>query len=129
MTTLGVIFGPQFAPERLQDTVRAAESAGVDELWLWEDCFEYSGLGHGIQDRMGQVGARAASPMTLLREYVDAVRTLLAGGTVDVEGRYVRLRDVTLGWPPAVQVPVSVGAVGPLTYARFVGEQVRPLLG
>ena len=37
------------------------------------------GLGHGVQDWMAQVGARAQSPMTLLREYVTALQALLAG--------------------------------------------------
>jgi alkanesulfonate monooxygenase SsuD/methylene tetrahydromethanopterin reductase-like flavin-dependent oxidoreductase (luciferase family) len=72
-------------------------------------------LGHGVLEWMEQVGARVASPMTLLREYTTAVRDLLHGRTVDVEGRYVRLRDVTLDWPPASPPPVLVGGRGPKT--------------
>src|SRR5512145_3074862 len=37
--TLGVIFHPKFPPEMLGDYARRAESAGFDELWLWDDCF------------------------------------------------------------------------------------------
>jgi 5,10-methylenetetrahydromethanopterin reductase len=36
---IGVIFHPQFPPESLVDYARRAESAGFDELWLWEDSF------------------------------------------------------------------------------------------
>jgi len=36
---LGVIFHPKFLPETLADYARRAESAGFDELWLWDDCF------------------------------------------------------------------------------------------
>ena len=43
-------------------------------------------LGHGVLDWMGQVGARAGSPMTLLREHTAAVRDLLHGRRVDVAG-------------------------------------------
>lgn len=75
------------------------------------------GLGHGVLDWMGQVGARVASPMTLLREHVTAVRALLNGETVSVEGRYVRLDGVALDWPPAVVPPLYVGARGPATVA------------
>ena len=99
------------------DTQVAADAAGLEELWLWEDCFRESGLapaaavlawterirvgvglypvplrnvaltamelasverlfpgrhivgvGHGVQEWMGQVGARVESPVTLLRE-------------------------------------------------------------
>nr|BFF12161.1 hypothetical protein GCM10025699_34640 [Microbacterium flavescens] len=37
------------------------------------------GVGHGILPWMGQVGARVASPLTLMGEYVPALRSLLAG--------------------------------------------------
>jgi len=73
------------------------------------------GIGHGVLDWMEQVGARAPSPMTLLAEHTSALRELLHGRTVDVEGQYVRLRDVTLDWPPAQVPPVLVGARGPKT--------------
>lgn len=36
---LGVIFHPTYPPEKLADYARRAESAGFDELWLWDDCF------------------------------------------------------------------------------------------
>jgi alkanesulfonate monooxygenase SsuD/methylene tetrahydromethanopterin reductase-like flavin-dependent oxidoreductase (luciferase family) len=44
MTVHGVIFRPTQPPERLRPTARAAEAAGIDELWLWEDCFEQGGV-------------------------------------------------------------------------------------
>lgn len=164
MTSVGVVFRPQLPPDALRGVVEAAEVAGVDELWLWEDCFLegglttsaaalawsdrlqvgigllpvplrnpavtameiaslarmfpgrfWPGLGHGVQSWMGQVGGRADSPLTLLREHVAAVRSLLAGDTVTVHGRYVRLDAVTLDWPPDVVPPVLVGARGPRT--------------
>src|SRR4051794_344533 len=108
MTTLGAIFLPSNPPERLRAAAHAADQAGLDELWLWEDCFTNSGVaamsaalawtqnlkvgigimpvpfrnvalaamevatmhrlfgdraivgfGHGVQDWMGQDGARA----------------------------------------------------------------------
>lgn len=169
-TILGVIFRPQQPPERLRPTAEACEASGVDELWLWEDCFAeagvsaaaaalacterlhvgigvlpvplrnpalaameiatlarmfpgrvHVGLGHGVLDWMGQVGARAASPLTLLREYVVAVQELLSGRTVSTEGRYVRLTDVTLAWPPEPKPALHVAAVGPKTVA-LAGE-------
>ena len=64
---------------------------------------------------MGQVGVRAASPLTLLREHVSAVRSLLAGGTVTVAGRYVHLDAVALDWSPEVVPALLVGARGPQT--------------
>jgi alkanesulfonate monooxygenase SsuD/methylene tetrahydromethanopterin reductase-like flavin-dependent oxidoreductase (luciferase family) len=37
--SLGVIFASDRPPEELRGVVRAAEESGLDELWLWEDCF------------------------------------------------------------------------------------------
>ncbi|MET8568499.1 LLM class flavin-dependent oxidoreductase [Streptomyces sp. NPDC004783] len=170
MTTLGAVFRPQLAPERLRAVSRVAEEAGLEELWLWEDCFleggvstaaaalawterlrvgigllpvplrnvavtameaaslhrmfpgrAIVGVGHGVQDWMGQVGARAESPVTLLREYLLALRALLAGERVTTEGRYVRLDDVALDWPPARRAEVLAGVTGPRSL-RIAGE-------
>ncbi|AWW37825.1 MULTISPECIES: LLM class flavin-dependent oxidoreductase [Streptomyces] len=78
-------------------------------------------VGHGVQDWMGQVGARAESPLTLLREHLLALRALLRGERLTTEGRYVTLDDVALDWPPAGPVPVLAGATGPRSL-RLSGE-------
>jgi alkanesulfonate monooxygenase SsuD/methylene tetrahydromethanopterin reductase-like flavin-dependent oxidoreductase (luciferase family) len=44
MTRLGVIFTADRLPEELPGFAVAAESAGLDELWLWEDCFLAGGI-------------------------------------------------------------------------------------
>ncbi|MGI5229017.1 LLM class flavin-dependent oxidoreductase [Actinoallomurus sp. CA-142502] len=44
MTVLGAVSLPQLPPERLRDLARAADDAGLEELWLWEDCFWGSGV-------------------------------------------------------------------------------------
>jgi alkanesulfonate monooxygenase SsuD/methylene tetrahydromethanopterin reductase-like flavin-dependent oxidoreductase (luciferase family) len=168
--SLGVVFRPQSPPERLRAAVEAADAAGIDELWLWEDCFLEGGLstaaaalawserlhvgigllpvplrnpavaameiatlarlfpgrfipglGHGVLDWMEQVGARVPSPMTLLREYTSAVTELLRGHTLDVDGKYVHLANVTLDWPPQQVPPILIGARGPKTL-RLAGE-------
>jgi alkanesulfonate monooxygenase SsuD/methylene tetrahydromethanopterin reductase-like flavin-dependent oxidoreductase (luciferase family) len=149
---------------------RAADDAGLEELWLWEDCFFESGIasaaaalartqglrvgvgllpvplrnvalaameaatlhrlfpgravlgvGHGIQDWMGQAGARVDSPMTLLREYLAAMRALLRGERVTTDGRYVKLDNVALEWPPPTMPGIFVGASGPRSL-RLSGE-------
>jgi alkanesulfonate monooxygenase SsuD/methylene tetrahydromethanopterin reductase-like flavin-dependent oxidoreductase (luciferase family) len=70
---------------------------------------------------MAQVGAKAASPLTLMREYSTALRALLAGERVTTSGRYVSLDDVALDWPPAQPVRVPVAATGPKSL-RLAGE-------
>jgi alkanesulfonate monooxygenase SsuD/methylene tetrahydromethanopterin reductase-like flavin-dependent oxidoreductase (luciferase family) len=170
MTTLGLIFPPDLPPERLRAVAVAADDAGVEQLWLWEDCFKESGVapaaavlawterltvgigllpvplrnvaltamelatlerlfpgrvvpgvGHGVLDWMGQVGARAESPMTLLREHTTALQALLHGERVTTSGRYVHLDGVALDWPPSPAPPLLVGAMGDRTTA-LAGE-------
>jgi alkanesulfonate monooxygenase SsuD/methylene tetrahydromethanopterin reductase-like flavin-dependent oxidoreductase (luciferase family) len=75
------------------------------------------GVGHGVQDWMRQSGVKVASPLTLLEEYVDALRALLAGETVTRRGRYVQLNGVRLEWAPPRHVPVLIGGNGPKTLA------------
>ncbi len=170
MTILGAIFPPDLPPERLRSVVQAADAAGLEQLWLWEDCFKESGIataaaalawserlvlgigllpvplrnvaltamelatierlfpgrlvagiGHGVSDWMGQVGASADSPMTLLREYTVALQALLAGSQVTTAGRYVRLDNVSLDWPPVAAPPLLVGGVRQRT-VELAGE-------
>mgnify|MGYP003741319813 FL=1 len=79
------------------------------------------GVGHGVQRWMEQVGSRAASPMTLLDEYHAALRALLAGAEVTVDGRYVRLNAVRLQYP-VPGAPLMVGGEGPRT-VRFAAAR------
>src|SRR5690606_38156962 len=132
---IGIAFVPTLPPERLRPLARLAEESGLDEFWVWEDCFKESGIagaaialgatesitvglgimpaplrnvalaametvtvarafpgrflpgiGHGVQHWMGQVGGRVASPLTLLREYAVALRSLLDGEDVTTSG-------------------------------------------
>ncbi len=175
MTTLGAIFPPDLPPERLRSAAVAADRSGLEQLWLWEDCFKESGIataaavlawtehltvgigllpvplrnvaltameiatlerlfpgrlvpgvGHGVAEWMQQVGAAPQSLMTLLREYTTALRALLHGESVTTDGRYVRLADVALDWPPAAAPPLLVGAVRERTVslAGELGEGV-----
>jgi len=41
---VGCVFRPQYAPEKLGAAARAADAAGLDEMWLWEDCFATGGI-------------------------------------------------------------------------------------
>jgi alkanesulfonate monooxygenase SsuD/methylene tetrahydromethanopterin reductase-like flavin-dependent oxidoreductase (luciferase family) len=44
VTNLGVVFTADRPPEELPVFATAAEAAGLDELWLWEDCFLAGGI-------------------------------------------------------------------------------------
>ena len=82
------------------------------------------GIGHGVQDWMAQAGARVESPLTLLREYATALRALLTGDEVTVDGRYVHLDRVQLAWPPGAVPDILLGGEGAKTkqLAAEVGD-------
>jgi alkanesulfonate monooxygenase SsuD/methylene tetrahydromethanopterin reductase-like flavin-dependent oxidoreductase (luciferase family) len=102
---IGVIPAPFRNPALL-----AMELAALAELYPNR---LVAGIGHGVQSWMAQVGAKVDSPLTLLEETVLATRRLLAGETLNVDGRYVRLSDVTLVHKPEVAPPVVTGVVRP----------------
>lgn len=76
-----------------------------------------AGFGHGVQSWMGQMGARARSPLTAFDEVVTSVKRLLAGETVTLDGQYVHLDGVALDQPPATVPPVVAGVQGPKSLA------------
>ncbi|WP_433160683.1 LLM class flavin-dependent oxidoreductase [Kribbella sp. CA-247076] len=75
------------------------------------------GIGHGVQEWMGQMGVRPKSPLTALEEVTTAVTRLLAGENVTVEGKTVQLQDVQLDAPPAEAPPILLGVMGPKSMA------------
>lgn len=72
-----------------------------------------AGVGHGLREWMVKVGVAPRSPLSLLEETVTAVRGLLRGELVTVDGREVHLDAVRLVHPPEVVPPVVAGVVGP----------------
>lgn len=76
-----------------------------------------TGIGHGVQSWMAAVGAGLDSPLTALRETVTVVGDLLAGRRVSFEGRYVRVDDVALTFPPTAAPSILAGVRGPKSLA------------
>ncbi len=68
-----------------------------------------AGIGHGVQEWMGQMGVRPSSPLTTLEETIVVVRRLLAGERVTFAGATVTLDDVTLDAPPSPVPAVLAG--------------------
>ncbi|WP_425955875.1 LLM class flavin-dependent oxidoreductase [Xylanimonas sp. McL0601] len=44
MVTLGCIATPGLTPAQYLSVARTADAAGLEELWIWEDCFKESGI-------------------------------------------------------------------------------------
>jgi alkanesulfonate monooxygenase SsuD/methylene tetrahydromethanopterin reductase-like flavin-dependent oxidoreductase (luciferase family) len=113
---VGCVFRPQFPPEKLAAAARAADAAGLSELWLWEDCFATGGIsaaaialansthmavGVGVLPApMRNVALTAMEIATLERAYPGRVRIGLGHGVQD--------------W--MAQIGAKVGS--PMTYLR-----------
>ncbi|MET9001423.1 LLM class flavin-dependent oxidoreductase [Amycolatopsis sp. NPDC004169] len=164
--SVGVRINREQPPSKLRDLARQAEDAGLDELWLVEDCFWAAGVttvatalavtstikvgigvlpavarnpaiaameiaalaelhpdrliagfGHGVASWMRQIGAYPESPLAALEETLVAVRRLLAGERVSMDGRHVRLDEVELVFPPASPPPLVAGVRRPKSLA------------
>lgn len=72
-----------------------------------------AGIGHGVREWMEQVGVAPRSPLALLEETITAVRALLRGEKVELDGREVHLDGVQLVHPPADVPSVVAGVVRP----------------
>lgn len=69
------------------------------------------GFGHGVGGWMEQIGAAPKSSLKSLGETVIAVRRLLGGEMVSMQGEQVKLDQVQMQQTPAVLPPVYVGAI------------------
>jgi 5,10-methylenetetrahydromethanopterin reductase len=163
---VGMCFDRSLPAPFVVEVAEELEAAGVDQLWVIEDCFYtagislaatalahtesltvgigilpavarnpavtamelatlaqlapgrlLAGIGHGVQDWMGQMGARTPSPLTTLDEAITIVRRLLHGESVTFDGSVFTMRDVSLDAPPADPPPVLAGVRGPKSLA------------
>jgi len=69
------------------------------------------GFGHGVDSWMKQIGAAPKSTMKALEETVNAVRALLLGEAVTMQGDHVHLDNVQLKHVPKEQPPLFIGAI------------------
>jgi 5,10-methylenetetrahydromethanopterin reductase len=155
---IGMCFDRAFPAAAMPDYARRVEAAGIEQLWVIEDCFFtagvslaatalavtndvsvgigilpavarnpavtameiatlanlapgrfVAGIGHGVQEWMGQMGARTLSPLTALDETISVVKRLLHGEQVSLDGVHVQLDRVRLDQPPGVVPRVVAG--------------------
>jgi 5,10-methylenetetrahydromethanopterin reductase len=153
-----MVYDRAFPAGAIGEYARRVEAAGIEQLWIIEDCFFTGGIslaatalaatdrirvgigilpavaravpitameiatlaniapdrflpgiGHGVQEWMGQMGVRPRSPLTALDETISCVRQLLAGDEVTFHGDYVRLDGVRLDQPPVDPPPIVAG--------------------
>ena len=73
MTAVGAVLLPQFPPELLRGAARAADEAGLAELWLWEDCL-----------RQSSVASAAAALALAAGDYTGTIGFTRVGGVLGI---------------------------------------------
>ena len=69
------------------------------------------GFGHGYEPWMKQIGAYPKSSLAALEETITAVRKLLRGESVTLQGSYVHLENVKMDRVPPQVPPLLIGAI------------------
>jgi alkanesulfonate monooxygenase SsuD/methylene tetrahydromethanopterin reductase-like flavin-dependent oxidoreductase (luciferase family) len=75
------------------------------------------GVGHGMAGWMRQIGAFPKSQLTALEEVTFAIRELLRGKRLTVDGKQIKLDEAALVYPPDQVPPISLGVRGPKSLA------------
>src|SRR5215813_7052438 len=73
------------------------------------------GIGAGLRTWVeGQLGIPYAKPAAAMRETIEIVRALFAGGDVTYAGKVFKISNLNLHFgPPRAQVPTFLGVLGP----------------
>ena len=124
---VGVVFRPQLPPERLREFVTSADAAGLDDVWMWEDCFREGGLASAaaalawtssVRIGLGLMPVPLRNPALAAMEIATLAR-LFPGRFVPAAGHGV------LPWMDQV----GAGARSPMTLLREWVTAARALLG
>jgi 5,10-methylenetetrahydromethanopterin reductase len=108
-----------FNPFNRHPTLIAMEIAALDELSNGRAALA---LGSGVKGLLEQAGISHDKPLAGMRDAIHIVRGLLAGDTVDHQGRVFSVRGVALNYPPArKQIPILMAAQGDQAL-RLAGE-------
>ncbi len=65
-------------------------------------------------------------PLRRIKEYVQVVKMVWAGGRVDFDGEFFKVHDLTLGFKVGVRIPLFIASLSPMTqaYAATVADGV-----
>src|SRR5918993_1324050 len=82
--------------------------------------------GTGNAAALKEAGIESPRPLKTMREYVEILRRLLKGDSVDYKGEIFRLNGPKMGFAPSTPIPMYVTAVRPrmLQLAGEIGDGV-----
>ena len=109
----GLTTGISVSPVALRTPISLAMSGGTVSALTGGRFILGIGSG-GLHRSTGRrpYGLPSVSALGVMRDYVTAVRSLVAGETVNYQGALFQLNDVRLGINPPSKTPVYLGALG-----------------
>jgi alkanesulfonate monooxygenase SsuD/methylene tetrahydromethanopterin reductase-like flavin-dependent oxidoreductase (luciferase family) len=126
MPRIGLVIRPEWPPERLRGFAAAVEAAGLDDVWLWEDCFFSGGVAaasaalaatSSVRVGLGLMPAPLRNPVLAAME-ISGLARLFPGRFVPAAGH---------GVPPWM-VQVGAAVASPMGLLREWVPAVRALL-
>jgi 5,10-methylenetetrahydromethanopterin reductase len=126
MPRIGLVIRPEWPPERLRGYAAAVEAAGLDDVWLWEDCFFSGGVAaasaalaatSAVRVGLGLMPAPLRNPVLAAME-ISGLARLYPGRFVPAAGHGV------LPW----MVQVGAAVASPMGLLREWVPAVRALL-
>lgn len=126
MPRIGLVIRPEWPPERLRGFAAAVEAAGLDDVWLWEDCFFSGGVAaasaalaatSSVRVGLGLMPAPLRNPVLAAME-ISGLARLFPGRFVPAAGHGV------LPW----MVQVGAAVASPMGLLREWVPAVRALL-
>jgi 5,10-methylenetetrahydromethanopterin reductase len=91
--------------------ILAMEIAGISRAFpgrFWP------GIGLGLPPWLQQMGLMPDRPVAAMREAIESIKRLLAGGTVELAGQTFTLDSISLTHPAVEDVPVTMGVMSPM---------------
>jgi len=91
--------------------ILAMEIAGISRAFpgrFWP------GIGLGLPPWLEQMGIMPERPVAAMREAIESIQQLLAGGTVDLAGKTLTLDKITITHPAVEDVPLTMGVMSPM---------------
>lgn len=84
------------------------------------------GIGAGDRATLEKISVSWRKPLSAIRESVAAIRSLLRGEAVSMDGEFLKLKDVRLSYKAKRDVPIYIGAQAPrmLRLAATIGDGV-----
>lgn len=124
LKTKNILLGPGVTNPYVVNPVWTASAiASLDEISGGRAML---GIGAGDRVTLEKLAIAQATPLAAIKESVTVIRELLAGKSITLDGRFLKVKEVRLSYKPGRVPPIYIGAQGPkmLKLASKIGDGI-----